>query len=112
VRALFPLLFNFALKYVIRKVEENREAFKYNETSLLLVYADDVNLLDENINVRKPRNSIDAGEEGLFRNTDRENVSSLECRADTYCSKTWKSLETKATHQNYIHKKNKSRLNS
>jgi hypothetical protein len=41
--ALSPLLFNFTLEYTIRKV-----GLKLNGTHQLLVYAVDVNLLDDN----------------------------------------------------------------
>jgi hypothetical protein len=42
--ALKPLLFNFALVYTIKRVEENQEELKSNGTHQLLVYADDVYL--------------------------------------------------------------------
>jgi hypothetical protein len=45
---LTPQLFNFALEYAVRKVQEN-QVDKLNVTRLLLIYADDVNLLGDDI---------------------------------------------------------------
>jgi hypothetical protein len=80
--ALSPLLFNFALEYAIRKVQEIQVGMKLNETCMLLVYADDVNLLGDNIDTIKKNTQtlMDASKElGLEVNTGRTKYSCCLC---------------------------------
>jgi hypothetical protein len=63
--ALRPLLFNFASEYAIKKVQKNQVGLKLNWTHQLLVYADDVNLLGDTIDIREKNTEylIDASKE-------------------------------------------------
>jgi hypothetical protein len=72
--ALSPLLFSIALECTIRKVQENQVGLKLNGTHQLLVYADDMNLLGDNIDTIKKHTEtlIDASKEvGLEVNTEK-----------------------------------------
>jgi hypothetical protein len=72
--ALSPLLFNFASEYAIRKGQETREELKLNGTHQLLAYANDVNLLSDNIDTIKKNMDtlIDASKEvGLEINIEK-----------------------------------------
>jgi hypothetical protein len=50
---LTPLLFNFALEYAIMQAQENKMGVKLNGTHHLMVYIDEVNLLEDNTDAMK-----------------------------------------------------------
>ena len=72
--ALSPLLFNFALEYVIRRVQENQDGLKLNGTHQLLAYADGVNILGGSIHTVKEKAKalvVATKEIGLEVNADK-----------------------------------------
>jgi hypothetical protein len=126
--ALSPLLFNFALEYAIRRVQGNQEGLILNGTYQLLVYADDVNIVGENIvTIQKNTKALlDASKEvGLEVNPEKTKYMLV-----SRCQKAGKKqsikignrsfesvakfnyLGTTLTDQNCIHEEIKSRLNS
>jgi hypothetical protein len=68
-----PLLFNFALDYAIRRFQVNKDGLKVNGTHQLLVYSDDVNILDGSVHIiKKNADLIVASKEiGLEVNADK-----------------------------------------
>ena len=72
--ALTPLLFNFALEYAIRRVQVNQDDLKLNGTHQLLVYADDVNMLEVSAHTVKENAEallVDSKKTGLEVNADK-----------------------------------------
>jgi len=51
--ALSPLLLNFALEYAIRRAQVNQDGLKLSFTDQLLVYVNDINVVDESVHTAK-----------------------------------------------------------
>jgi sorting nexin-29 len=126
--ALSPLLFNFALEYAIRNVQENQVRLKINGTHQLLAYADDINLLGDNTDTieKNTETLIDASKEvGLEINVEKTKYTLLSRRQNAGQNRDIKianrSLEnvsqfkywgTTVTNENLILEEIKRRLNS
>jgi hypothetical protein len=122
------MLFNFALECTIRKVQKNQVGLKLNRPHQLLAYADDVNLLGDNIDTinKNTKTLNDASKEvGLEVNVEKPKYMFVP--QDQNAGQNWdvkvgnrsfenvsqfKYLGMTVTNQNLIQEEIKRRLNS
>jgi hypothetical protein len=94
------LFYNFALEYVIRKVQENQE---FKGTRQLLVYAD-VNLLGDNIDtIKKNTETLIESKEVVKRKTKRK-LMLLYCYQNA--GQPWDIKMAKTDHMKMSHSSN------
>ena len=128
VGSLLPLLFNFALEYTIRRVQVNQDGLKLNGSHQLLVYADNVNMLEGNVHTVKENAEalvVASKESGLEVNADKTKYMVMSRDQNARPSQSmkidnssfervveFKYLGTTVTNQNSIQEEIKSRLKS
>jgi hypothetical protein len=98
-KVLSLLLFSFSLEYVIRKFQENHVTLKLNGTHQVLVYADDDNLLGDNIDTIKKNTEmfIDASKEtGPQVNVEKPNYMLL-----SHCQNNGQNHDTKISNRSF-----------
>ena len=123
-----PVLFNIALEYAVRKVQANDEGLELNGKNQVFAYADDVNILGDDIDTVKSNANILLGavqEIGLKINVDStkcmvasrnqipQQIPQLEIENETIENiEKFKYLGSIITNRNEVHEEVISRVNS